>query len=118
MDEYQHLERLLDTKLDGFLTLLKLELNNIKKDVAEIAEELGDHKEHNQDDVKQFRESVVRLHTRVDEIEKRVSNPPKMKIAELIRVKAVEWAVPIFMLFGLWLITSGSLLTFFGKVVK
>lgn len=109
MTDYEHLEKLLDSKLDGFLTLLRIELSNVKKNVADIAEELSTHQNSNEDLEKMMRESIARVHARIDALE-------KPDIAKLVMIKTIEWAVPVFMVFLLWIISNGTLFQFFGMV--
>ena len=111
MTDYEHLEKLLDEKLNGFLTLLKLELGRVKEEVSEIADELGHHQNSNEELEKMMRESIARVHTRIDALE-------KPNFGKLITIKAVEWAVPMVMLFILWVISNGTLFQFFEKVTK
>ena len=119
MTDYEHLEKLLDSKLDGFLTLLKIELSNVKKEVAEIADELSSHQNSNEDLEKMFRESLVRVHTRIDGIDDKIealTRPKKLRPIEIMKLKAIEWTVPFGLGFILWIVASGSFLEFLKKV--
>ena len=107
------------TKLDAITQLLKQELEVLKKEIDRLENRLELNTCADSDESKDNRETVIRLHNRLDKIEDRltiVEKPKKLAVREIIKTKAIEWSVPITFAFIFFLLYSGAL-TSFGKLI-
>lgn len=112
---------LLESKLTGFAELLRSELRYLKDDVKKIEDTLEAHVCRDGEETMELRQSIVRIHGRIDTIEARlktVEEPKKLDPWGIIKTKALEWVAPTLIVFAFWFIFSGSAQSFFSFLLK
>ena len=125
-EDNNYLKELLETRLDSIAELHKQELGSIAEllrseltylrvEVKKIEDSLDAHACQNEEINVEFRASVVRIHSRIDILEKRLEaaeTPRKANAWDVIWTSALMAVPYIVGAFLIWILTSGALVSF------
>lgn len=121
MEENEYIKEILTTKLDSQTEIIRMEIKGLKDDISQLETNLETHISCSDTDRDEYRQSIIRVHARMDILETALhrleSTPAKKSWKEWLIAELWKWAVPVAIVFIIWLFTSGSLLSFLGLLV-
>lgn len=108
--ELAQIERLLDTKLNGFMELIRLEMRGTQEKVIESSNALVEHEKQQAIDNERQREALQRVHSRIDALE-------RVDWKRLILTELIKWAVPMSLILIAWLLFANPFKEFVLKSI-